>query len=109
MGSSSELEELGEAKYTHRPLSSSFLWFIFCFLQGSPKQELLKGLWVVTECFCPPTVDLWFFLPGSTYERLNNRRQGFLIINGCWGNRCVGFHDFTQTSWSPRGSARYCI
>ena len=32
---------------THRPLSSSFLWFIFRILYGNPKKELLRGLWVV--------------------------------------------------------------
>ena len=32
--------------FTHRPLSSSFLWFIFRILQGNPKKELLRGLWV---------------------------------------------------------------
>ena len=31
---------------THRLLSSSFLWFIFRFLQASPKKELLRSLWV---------------------------------------------------------------
>ena len=30
---------------THRPLSSSFLWFIFRILYGNPKIELLRGLW----------------------------------------------------------------
>ena len=33
-------------RYTHRPLSSSFLWFIARILQGNPKKELLRGLWV---------------------------------------------------------------
>ena len=32
---------------THRPLSSSFLWFIFRILSGNPKKELLRGLWVL--------------------------------------------------------------
>ena len=32
--------------FIHRPLSSSFLWFIFRVLQGNPKKELLRGLWV---------------------------------------------------------------
>ena len=32
--------------YTHRPLSSSFLWFLFRILQGNPKKEMLGGLWV---------------------------------------------------------------
>ena len=32
---------------SRRPLSSSFLWFIFRILQGNPKKELLRGLWVV--------------------------------------------------------------
>ena len=32
--------------FTHRPLRSSFLWFIFGILQGNPKKELLRGLWV---------------------------------------------------------------
>ena len=31
---------------THRPLSSSFLWFIFRILYGSPTKELLRGRWV---------------------------------------------------------------
>ena len=31
---------------THRPLSSAFLWLIFRILQGNPKKELLRGLWV---------------------------------------------------------------
>ena len=30
----------------HRPLSSSFLGFVFRILQGNPKKELLRGLWV---------------------------------------------------------------
>ena len=29
-----------------RPLSSSFLWFIFRILQGHPQKERLRGLWV---------------------------------------------------------------
>ena len=33
--------------FTCRPLSSSFLWFIFRILEGNPKKELLRGLWVV--------------------------------------------------------------
>ena len=33
---------------THRPLSSSFLWLLFRILQGNPKKELLRGLWVST-------------------------------------------------------------
>ena len=32
---------------THRPPSSSFLWFIFRILQGNPKKELPRGLRVV--------------------------------------------------------------
>ena len=32
--------------FTHRPLSSSFLWFMFRILEGNPKKELLRGLWV---------------------------------------------------------------
>ena len=33
--------------FTHRPLSSSFLWWlIFRILQGNPKKEPLRGLWV---------------------------------------------------------------
>ena len=31
----------------HRPLSRSFLWFIFRILLGNPKKELLRGLWEV--------------------------------------------------------------
>ena len=44
---------------THRPLSSSFLWLIFQTLQGNPKKELLRGLWVqpyylyASASFCP--------------------------------------------------------
>ena len=34
------------AGFTHRPLSSCFLWYIFRILQGNPKKELLTGLWV---------------------------------------------------------------
>ena len=34
---------------THRPLSSSFLWFIFRILQGNPKKDLLRGLWVHSQ------------------------------------------------------------
>ena len=33
---------------THRPLSSSFLWFILRNLYGNPNKEVLRGLWVVT-------------------------------------------------------------
>ena len=33
---------------THRLLSSSFLRFIFRILQGNPKKELLRSLWVVS-------------------------------------------------------------
>ena len=33
------------AAATHRPLSSSFLGFIFRILSGNPKKELLRGLW----------------------------------------------------------------
>ena len=33
----------------HGPLSSSFLWFIFRILQGNPKRELLRGLWVCLQ------------------------------------------------------------
>ena len=29
---------------THRPLSSSFFWFIFRILYGNPQKELLRGL-----------------------------------------------------------------
>ena len=36
---------------THRPPSSSVLWFIFRILQGTPKKELLMGLWVVISLF----------------------------------------------------------
>ena len=43
--SSSQKQLLGS---THRHLSSSFLWFIFRILQGTPKKELLRGLWVET-------------------------------------------------------------
>ena len=32
--------------FTHRPLSSSFLWFIFRIQKGNPKKELLRDLWV---------------------------------------------------------------
>ena len=35
-----------ESHDTHRLLSSSFLWFIFRILQGSPKKELLRSRWV---------------------------------------------------------------
>ena len=31
---------------THRPLSSSFLWFIFRFVYGNPKKELHRGLYL---------------------------------------------------------------
>ena len=31
---------------THRPPSSSFLWFVFRILYGNPKEGLLRGLWV---------------------------------------------------------------
>ena len=31
---------------THTPLRSAFLWFIFSILQGNPKKELLRGLWL---------------------------------------------------------------
>ena len=31
---------------THRPLSSSCLWFIFRILYGNHKKELLRSLWV---------------------------------------------------------------
>ena len=31
---------------TQRPLSGSFLWFIFRILQGNPQKGLLRGLWV---------------------------------------------------------------
>ena len=33
---------------THRPLSSSFLWFILRLLRGNPKKELLRGPWVIS-------------------------------------------------------------
>ena len=34
------------ADFAHRPRSSSFLWTMFLILQGNPKKELLRGLWV---------------------------------------------------------------
>ena len=44
---------------THRPLSSSFVWFIFRTLKVIPNKELLRGLWVsdrfmslVCVCVC---------------------------------------------------------
>ena len=36
---------------TYRPLSSSFLWFIFKILQGNPQKELPRGLWLLTVNF----------------------------------------------------------
>ena len=39
-------------RVTHRPLSSSFLRFMFRILEGNPKKELLRVLWAV--CTTPP-------------------------------------------------------
>ena len=46
LGSGSSAQDSRVQGFTHRPLSSSFLWFIFRILQGNPKKELLRGLWV---------------------------------------------------------------
>ena len=37
--------------FTHRLLRSSFLWFTFRILEGSPKKELLRSLWVITGAY----------------------------------------------------------
>ena len=31
---------------THRLLSSAFLWLVFRILEGNPKEELLRSVWV---------------------------------------------------------------
>ena len=40
---------------THRPLSSSLLWFTFRILSGNPQKELLRDLWVIPK---PETLNL---------------------------------------------------
>ena len=56
----------GIYSYTHRLLSTSFLWFIFRILQGNPKKELLKSLWVVYSRTTTVFRSVWVSRPNTT-------------------------------------------
>ena len=80
---------LGDYGFTHRLLSGLFLWFIFRILQGNPKKELLRSLWVGLK----------------KGLRIRVRGLGFSSLGGGGGGGAGGGGSQTDVSTGPVNSS----